>query len=403
MKIKVSARVQNPDKIVQNSTILLKSNLLKKSESLIHKENVYAYPPLINSHDHLVGNWYPRNGDNRPYPNSDIWVKEIQFSKSLQERNKVWVNDSNFNLLKGNAHLLTTLGIYKNIFSGCGIVQDHISRQKSEYYDQFPINVIREYTQCHSISLGNWWGDKSAYQEWQDSKLEMPFVLHLAEGIDENAQKDFQKLKEQNLLQPNTLIIHGIALTKKDIEECAEVGASICWCPDSNKFLIGRSIDVPFCLKNNVKVVLGTDSTQSGGINILLELRSAHKMYPEIEYKELYRMISTTACKVLYLPIENGMLDSETSSLLLINKKSDDPFKNLHEVDYWDIELLVYNGKPIYGEISWLDNFKINKEDYYFFSNNNHRKFVIGHPEHALNRIDSYLGYHQKFPFIPFS
>ncbi|MCD8479725.1 MAG: hypothetical protein LRZ88_05545 [Candidatus Cloacimonetes bacterium] len=27
-----------------------------------------AYAPLINAHDHLIGNWVPRAGDHRPYP-----------------------------------------------------------------------------------------------------------------------------------------------------------------------------------------------------------------------------------------------------------------------------------------------------------------------------------------------
>ncbi|MCD4820164.1 MAG: amidohydrolase family protein [Candidatus Cloacimonetes bacterium] len=403
MKIKVSARVQNPDTVIKKSEIRLKSKLLKENELTIEKENVFAYPPFINSHDHLIGNWFPRNGENRPYPNSDVWVKEMQFAKPLIERHKVWINDSNFDLSKGNAHLLTMLGIYKNIFSGCGIVQDHISKQKNEYYNKFPINVLKNYTQCHSISLGNWWGDKSALEEWQESKLKMPFVLHLAEGIDENAQKDFQKLKDSNLLQPNTLIVHGIALTKQDIKECAEVGASICWCPGSNQFLIGRSIDVPFCLKKGIKVVLGTDSTQSGSLNILTELKCAHKMFPEIKYNDLYRMISTTACKSLYLSEESCCLDSESSNLLLVSKKCDDPFENLHKINFWDIEFLVYKGKPIYGNKEWLEYFNIKSDDYFFFSNQKYEKFVIGHPEIAFDEIDSYLGYHQKFPFIPFS
>ncbi|HHE38923.1 MAG TPA: chlorohydrolase, partial [Candidatus Cloacimonetes bacterium] len=182
MKFKVNSCIFNSDKVISGIEIELKSKLLKKEDAFFDCSDKFSYPPFINGHDHLIGNWYPRSGDNRPYPNSDVWVEDMKNSKSYLERNKVWINDGKFDLTKGTANLLTSLGIYKNIFSGCHAVQDHGPNQIDEYYEQFPINVIREYRQCHSIELGNWWGGKSAKEEWEDTKGQMPFIIHLAES-----------------------------------------------------------------------------------------------------------------------------------------------------------------------------------------------------------------------------
>ena len=401
MLIDVAKHVLEPDNIRQNCSIEIISDQIKSNHSTIDSTDCIAYPPFINSHDHLIGNWYPRNGENRPYPNTDIWVHEMKFAPTYLERNKVWVNDGSFSLMEGTAPLLVSLGIYKNICSGCGLVQDHASLQKKEYYEQFPIRVLKEYRQCHSISIGNWWGDKSPEEEMAETKGKMPFILHLAEGTDERAYKDFTELKKRNLLKANTLMIHGIALTKKEIEECAEIGASVCWCPESNEFLIGRSIDVPFCLEKGMKVVLGTDSTQSGSLNLIAEIKKGHEMFPHIPMKEIYKMISTTPQKTLFLDGHYGRSKEQTQDILLIKKKSEDPFNNLLEIDFHDIEFFLYHGKPIYGDTKFLSYFEYDPQDYYFF--NEGKCFVIGHPENTLTEIDNYLHYHKDFPFLPFS
>jgi len=401
MKILVDDIVFDSHHIEKKGKIKIKSDFLKDD---IHIPDSVAYPPFINSHDHLVGNWYPRTGDNRPYASSDIWIEDMKYSKPYLERNKVWINDGKFDLCKGNAYLLTSLGIYKNIFSGCNVVQDHVSKQNDKYYESFPIFVIKDYAQCHSISVGNWWGDKTAEEGMEDSQGKMPFILHLAEGTDKKAKEDFTKLKKRNLLRHNTVMVHAIALTEEEIKETAEVGASICWCPESNEFLIGKSIDVPASLKYGVNVLLGTDSTQSGSINFFHEIRAAHKMFPQIPLHVIFDMFTVNAQKAMFLNESFGRLsENGNENILVLDKLSKDPFENLIKVDSSDVVLQLYKGKPIFGNYKYLKHFDIDENEYFIFDLNGIKKFVIGHPEKTIETIDSYLGYHKKFPFIPFT
>jgi len=72
----------------KNCELTINSAYLKDSKLKIHLPELTAYPPFINSHDHLVGNWFPRAGDNHPYATTDIWVEEMKQSASFQERNR---------------------------------------------------------------------------------------------------------------------------------------------------------------------------------------------------------------------------------------------------------------------------------------------------------------------------
>ncbi|KQC06890.1 MAG: hypothetical protein APR54_06660 [Candidatus Cloacimonas sp. SDB] len=402
MKFIINTCVHNHEQYSSNFELQLRSPLLKEPRLSLKFDDLTAYPPFINSHDHLVGNWHPRAGNNNPYETTDVWVEEMKHSAPFKERNKIWLNDEKFELTKGNAPLLTHLGMYKNIFSGCVVVQDHGPNQVEAYYDSFEINVIRNYRQCHSLSLGNWWGGKSAEEELKAAGGKEPFIIHLAEGTDATARDSFRKFAEKGLLKANTLIIHGIALQDDEIKKCAEAGTSICCCPESNHFLIGKTIDVDACLKYGVNFVLGTDSTLSGSVNLLEEIKAFKNYYPKISMQKIFSFFTSNAQKALMIDPQYGHLNSATENLLLIKTKAQDPYENLIEADMPDIQFLMYRGKPIYGSTEFLDLFKINAEDYYFFTSNNEAKFVIGHPEKIMEKIDSILGYHKTLPYLPF-
>jgi 5-methylthioadenosine/S-adenosylhomocysteine deaminase len=401
MKILPGLAVINPDQVCQAVSL----KIGQRSEDLpdIQIPHSVAYTPLINAHDHLVGNWVPRAGDHRPYPNSHIWVEDMKESFSFRERNQFWLNDGSFELENPPALTVAKLGAYKNLFSGCGIVQDHAPLQKAPYYDAMPIIVTRNYRQCHSITLGNWWGGESADRELQLSKGVLPFIIHLGEGVDDVTRAEFGKLKEQGLLQPNTLLIHGIAFTEAEIAEIAQVGTSLCWCPTSNYYLIGETLKIDIALKHKANVVIATDSTMSGGVNLIAEFATIREHYPQIPPAELYRMVTQNAVRALRLPQRYGNLNpDDTQNLLLTDQVEQDPFENLVALEMAAIKLLVVDGIPRYGDSKYLELFPEAEAEYTIFRTGNREKFVIGDPLEINDQIDAALGYHKDFPFLPF-
>lgn len=373
------------------------------SETPLEIPNSVAYVPMINSHDHLVGNWVPRAGDKRPYPNSHIWVEDMKNSFSFHERSKFWLNDGSFQLMNPQALAVARLGAYKSLFSGCSVVHDHGPIQSDAYYRSMPIVVPSRYRQCHSITLGNWWGGESATKEMELSQEKMPFIIHLGEGTDNITKAEFSELDKQNLLRPNTLMIHGIAFSEYEIRRIAMVGATVCWCPTSNLYLIGETFKIDQALKHGANVVIGTDSTMSGGTNLIAEFEIIRTNFPHLPLNQLYKMVTENAVKALYLSPEYAKLNPEdTRNLLLVDQLEKDPFENLIGLDMAGIKLLVVDGIPRYGDSHFLENFPDVGEEYTIFRTGNREKFVIGDPLEINDQIDAALGYHKDFPFLPF-
>jgi hypothetical protein len=375
------------------------SRYLTKDTDIILK-NSYVYPPLINSHDHLVGNWLPPALDHAPYLNSHIWVEDMKKSLAYLERNKYWINKGMADLSSGAELSLSKLGVYKNIFSGVGIVQDHSPNQKDKYYQSFPIQVIKKYRQLHSIELGNWWGGKSLEEEWKLSSPDEPFILHIGEGTDSKTAGEFSLAKEYGMLQENVIFVHAISFTKSEIAECAKNGVSICWCPTSNLNLIGRTLDVETAIKEDINLIVGTDSSFSGSLNLFRELKLIHKLYPNIKSNVLFKFIYENPLKAFFL--ENYFL-SKTDSLLAINKNNENHFDNILNSDINDINLFVWKEVPIYGDFENLKFFDIDIKNYFIFKSKGKLKFVFGHPELLNREVDLSLGYHKKLAYLPFS
>jgi len=403
MIIKPTLSVINPDRVDNDLDLHLYPTKPGVEETKIPVNGAFAYVPLINAHDHLIGNWVPRAGDKRPYPNSHIWVEDMKHSFAFEERSQYWDNDGRFNLEEPNSLVLAQLGAYKSLFSGCSVVHDHAPVQKDIYYDQMPIIVPRAFRQCHSITLGNWWGGESPARELELTQGKKPFIIHLGEGIDAVTKAEFAELERQNLLQPNTLMIHGIAFSAEEIATIAMVGASICWCPSSNFYLINETLKIDAALKYKANVCLGTDSTMSGGVNLIAEFIKIRENFPHIPAQELFRMATQNAAKALMLPASFASLDpADCRNLLLLDAVEKDPFENLFALEAATIRLLVVDGKPRFGDSVWMETLGLSDAEYCLFRTGNKEKFVFGDPVDLNDQIDNVLGYHKDFPYLPF-
>lgn len=370
---------------------------------IVNCENLVAYPGLINIHDHLVGNWLPKVAPNRPYKNTSVWVEEMRDTPPLKERKKFWKSNDLSNLTKDNGIKLALLGAYKNIFSGVVVVQDHIPVQKEKYYEQFPINIISKYQQGHSITLKNWWGGDDLETEMQLADKDTPFVIHIAEGTDENAKSEFKKFTEMGLLHDNTVLVHCTSLTKPEFKQIAEVGTSIAWSPNSNIYLLSTTLDFKTVIELGINISLGTDSTLSGSLNLLDELSYTKKTFSSLSYSQLFKMVTENPAKALKLQNYNGKIElTKNANLLLANKGFENPYKNLVNLEPKDIELLLYKGKPIFGKVEFLKYFSWDAKNYYLFDLNETKRFVRGHPEKIMKKIENSLGYKKHLDYLFF-
>ena len=221
----------------------------------LHFDNAIAFPGLINSHDHLEFNLFPRLG-NRTYAHCVEWGEDIH-------KTNRGIIDA---ILKIPKPLRTRWGVYKNLFNGVTTVVNH--GERLEIGDPV-IDVFQQCTVLHSVRQEPHWQVKLNKPFAGD----VPVVVHAGEGTDAESTRDIDVLIRSNLFKRKLIAVHGVAMT----EEQANAFSALVWCPDSNYFLLNRTADISR-LQKKTKVVFGTDSTLTASWNLWEQLRLARKL-----------------------------------------------------------------------------------------------------------------------------
>jgi len=357
-------------------------------------QDYFVYPGFINSHDHMLGTYFPRVG-NGPYLNWLPWDNDLKDSVIYKERAKF----TNYEL-----YFLSSL---RNIISGVTWISDHIPHSVNEkFIDHLPINVIKNYTLAHEVSSYDLkWGDPKTEHE-KAKKNKIPFITHIEEGFDQESMKGIDYLKEYNALDEYTVLVHGIALSDEDIEEIAKTKASLVWCPNSNYFMFEKTGNVKKWIEKNINVCLGTDSPMSGGMNILEEINFANYLYQKLhssalDPRTLFNMITINPAKAFRIPA--GTLKENTPANIVITKKvKPDPYENISYIKLSDISLVIINGKPVYGDINFKNILEYFKIPYWEVNIENKDKFVaIRGTLKILREIKNKIEYFKYLPFLP--
>jgi cytosine/adenosine deaminase-related metal-dependent hydrolase len=180
------------------------------------------YPSLINTHDHLQGNYLPPVG---PAPGTYYltwlpWDNDLKASDTFKERSNL------------SREELYALSGYKCLFSGVTTVNDHFPHKlNSEILPTLPIRAIAEYGLAHECSSYDLkWGDGIEIEHDKAVKNKWPFITHLCEGFDEESMQGLQTLEKLNVLDKHCLLVHCISFSDSDIKKAAEAGASVSWC-----------------------------------------------------------------------------------------------------------------------------------------------------------------------------
>jgi 5-methylthioadenosine/S-adenosylhomocysteine deaminase len=364
------------------------------------RQPAYCYPGLINVHDHLRGNYLPRIGPppGKYYLNWSYWEGDLRAAKVIaEERAQIPVEN------------MYRLSAYKNMFSGVTTVNDHFPHEFNEMFiPLLPIRVINAYTlahECSSFDLG--WGDGIEIEHQRAVKRNHPFITHLEEGFDEESQRGIEILEELGCLDDHDLFVHCIGFTDTDIRKCAAAGASVSWCPASNLFMFNLTCKIRKMLEAGVNVCLGTDSTATGSVNLLEEMRFARRTYRRLYGEDLaperiLRMVTVNSARAFRMHEKIGRIgEGMLADLLVIQPSEEDPFEALLAARIDDIELLLLEGTPVFGSPEFEELFSLREVDYTRVSINGRDKLVKGDPAGLLEQVRNAVGLKKILDYIP--
>jgi cytosine/adenosine deaminase-related metal-dependent hydrolase len=366
------------------------------------KERSFVYPSLINTHDHMQGNYRPAIGPKEGtfYLTWQPWDNDLKASDTFKERSK---------MTREEIYLLSS---YKCIFSGVTTVNDHFPQAiNGNILPTLPIRAISEYALAHeATSYDLKWGDGVLAEHKKAVKNKWPFITHLCEGFDEESMHSLEVLEKLGVLDNHCLLVHCIAMSDEDIKKAAQAGVSVSLCPTSNMLMFNVTAKIRKMIKAGLNITLGTDSSASGSANLLEEIRNLRRIYrnmygEDLAPKKIFEMVTINSAKAFWMQDQIGSLDEgKLADIMVLKAKSDDPYENLAGAAMEDIELLVLAGKPIYGETRFLDIFSDSKlpEGYTEIKVDKRPMFVIGDPAALYREIRRRTGFKKVLDFLPF-
>ncbi|HZR23385.1 MAG TPA: amidohydrolase family protein [Vicinamibacterales bacterium] len=309
-----------------------------RTDLVIDAADGFVLPGLINAHDHLELNHYRRLKFAERYCNASEWIEDmrprLQTDPAIREAQAKPLADRVF------------IGAIKNILSGVTTVAHH-----NPFYRELrglPLRVLRRYGWAHSFYLQD--GPAGARGEpggnirsaFEATPHDAPFFVHLGEGVDAAAHDELRKLAQLGALVERTVLVHGVAIDRRGWRRVADAGASLVWCPASNNFLFGQTIDFTRFVGGNV--ALGTDSRLTGSRDLLEELRIAYES-SMIERANLLPMVTTTAANVIRQPQLGRLQVGGPADLILVPRVGHDPIDAVLATSRRDLDLVVLAGR----------------------------------------------------------
>lgn len=309
----------------------------ERSDVVVDVEGAFVLPGLVNAHDHLELNHFGRLKFRDSYENAASWIDDMR--PRLQE---------DPDIREGRSHPLRDrllVGGLKNLLSGATTVSHHNPFYR-ELGNGFPVRVVRRYGWAHSFFLEREAGVERAYRK---TDPDAPFLIHLAEGFDENARGELKRLRELGCLGDNTVLVHGAGLSPNDWVSVGRARAGLVWCPSSNLFLLGRTVPLDrFLASDPSAIALGTDSRLSGARDLLEELRQA-RTAAGTRPEDLLRMVTVNAARLLRVPDAGRLSPGLPADLIVIPPLAEDPPHALLALDRSRIRLVVVGGRPLVG------------------------------------------------------
>jgi len=205
---------------------------------------------------------------------------------------------------------------------------------------------------------------------------------HLAETKDENIFCDdvfnlrpLEYMERVGWLGKDVWFAHCVWLDENEIRRMARTNTGVAHCPVSNQKLASGTANVPFMLKNKVRVSLGVDGSASNdSSNMIAEMRAAFLMHrlvsgiSAMSAEEALAMATNGGRDVLNQPEIGSIEEGKAADMFLVNTiqlgfaggLSDAVSALVNSGDSQIVDITIVNGKIVVRDGKLL---KINEEE----------------------------------------
>jgi cytosine/adenosine deaminase-related metal-dependent hydrolase len=300
------------------------------------------FPGLINAHDHLELNHYPRSKFRERYDNAHQWGEDMNARLDSEPYKSLRAYPLEDRLLVGGL---------KNLLCGATTVAHHGTPHKPLFRSDFPVRVLRKYGWAHSLHFDT---DEDIVRSYRRTRKDWPWFIHLAEGTDSVAAGEYQRLKALGCIQPNTVLVHGVGITPEDVVD-AQVARHIqlIWCPSTNLYLLNQTLDDGhWFVVHAGSQAIGSDSRLTADGDLLDELRTASGIFNH----ECLDFVTMDAAHALRQDdVGHLKVHAQGDWIVLAHRKGNQP--HLKDAKRADLALVVLAGIPQIGDPDMMARF----------------------------------------------
>jgi hypothetical protein len=271
---------------------------------------------------------FPNIGDG-PYENAKQWADDIH------------ANHASLIALHRGVPRSVRLwwGAIRNLLSGVTTVCHHNPVTQELVAPGFPVRVVSGFGWAHSLWLEPDLADRVAR-----NREDAPFILHAAEGSDEESAEEVFALDRMRALDQRTALVHALGCTPEAVALINERQAAVILCPTSNRFLFSQSPSREFIASLN-RVTLGSDSPLTAAGDLLDEIRFA-RTHLGLDPATIYDMVTHRAADILRLRRGEGQLaPGSVADVLVVRDCGLSPAEMLGQLNMAQVELVMLAGR----------------------------------------------------------
>lgn len=323
------------------------------------------FPGLIDLHDHLTWNIFPRWRLPRPVGNRYDWqalpeyvaqlsgpenaliAKNLGCEMERYAEVKAMVGGATSVIGSFSPDIAAPLrnecdaGLARNLDFASGLYTASVNAEPVRY-NVFPLEASD--------------ADNQAVLKGLDTKTIKAYIVHLAEGADASAAREFRMFKARGLLHAGVVIIHGVALGEPEFSDMHKKGVGFVWSPRSNFELYGKTADVRAAKNAGLTLAIASDWSPTGSFGSLAELQFAYhwnlqQSPPPLTNEELMSMVTSAPAKLAGVDDKIGSLaPNKLADFIVLRKSSSSPAMNVLDAPSGDVRLVVVGGRPLLGD-----------------------------------------------------
>ena len=366
-----------PQEEIANGTLLIQNGRILASGvhvtlppgTKVVPTNAIIAPGLIDLHNHLTWNIFPRWKPAEEFGSRYDWQQKPVYNIQMTEPHRLLVEAG----LECEAERYAEVkaitegetSVTGSMQGPCSYTHDSLARNLDVdpglgsglgkiVYNVFPLQMSAEELGAANDALA--------------SKPRGALLIHLSEGAPTNASaaREFEMLKARGLLRPGVSLIHAVAIKPEGFAAMAAHDVGFIWSPRSNIELYGDTANVAAAKAAGVRMALAPDWSPTGSAGLLGELNYASmwnqtQKPPLFTERELVLMATANAAELVNLSEEIGSLAAGHAADFIVIRKvsvdSHDAYWTLTHSQPQDLDLVVIGGKAMYGDPALMQQY----------------------------------------------